>query len=211
MGVTEASRATVRGPGRRTVHVWWLGALLAIVIGVGAAFAFASAIDRTGPGTEEVGHAVPAFTLPPLQGRPPGLSSADLHGRVTILNVFASWCPACRAEHRHWMRVAATGTVPISGLNYKDKPANSAAWLKKYGDPYGAIGSDRSGRVAIDLGVYGVPETFVIDREGRIAYTHIGPVDRQALEETILPLVRRLQRQRPRAPRPGNQSISRSD
>jgi cytochrome c biogenesis protein CcmG/thiol:disulfide interchange protein DsbE len=108
------------------------------------------------------------------------------------VNVFASWCVACRAEHPLLMRLAEEGQVPIHGLNYKDQPQDAADWLDRLGDPYTRTGADISGRVAIDWGVYGVPETFVVGSDGRIAHKHIGPIDEKALQEEILPLVRRL-------------------
>jgi cytochrome c biogenesis protein CcmG/thiol:disulfide interchange protein DsbE len=138
---------------------------------------------------------VPQFSLPPVKGRTLGLSSADLVGEVSLVNVFASWCVACREEHPLFMQLKAGGDVPIHGLNYKDQPDNAARWLNVLGDPYTRTGADRDGRVAIDWGVYGVPETFVITKDGRIAHKHIGPITPKDIEQTILPLVRRLQQQ----------------
>jgi|TARA_R110002020_G_scaffold469794_1_gene695084 cytochrome c biogenesis protein CcmG/thiol:disulfide interchange protein DsbE len=138
---------------------------------------------------------VPDFALPPVKGRTLGLSSTDLKGEVSLVNVFASWCVACRAEHPLFMKLAAQGTVPLHGLNYKDQPDDAAKWLDSLGDPYTRTGADISGRVAIDWGVYGVPETFVIGADGRVAYKHIGPVSDEALNGTILPLVEELRRQ----------------
>lgn len=139
-----------------------------------------------------IGKPVPAFELLPVKGRTLGLSSADLRGGVSLVNVFASWCAACRIEHPLLMRIKAEGLVPIHGLNYKDKPDEAAAWLDELGDPYTRTGADLDGRVGIEWGVYGVPETFVIGRDGTIAYKHVGPVSPEALRETILPLVERL-------------------
>lgn len=142
-----------------------------------------------------IGRPVPVFSLPAVQGRPLGLSSADLKGEVSLVNVFASWCVACRAEHPLFMRLNADGVVPIHGLNYKDRPEDAARWLDDLGDPYSRTGADRDGRVAIDWGVYGVPETFVIGKDGRLAHKHIGPVTPDDLEKMILPLIRRLREQ----------------
>lgn len=138
---------------------------------------------------------VPEFALPPVQGRTLGLSSADLKGEVSLVNVFASWCAACREEHPIFMRLKAEGVVPIHGLNYKDRPEDAARWLDRLGDPYTRTGADRDGRVAIDWGVYGVPETFVVSKDGRIVHKHIGAVTPEALETTILPLIEKLRRQ----------------
>ena len=140
-----------------------------------------------------IGRAVPEFDLPPIEGRDDGLSSADLQGEVSIVNVWASWCVPCRVEMPLLVELAAQGTVPIHGINYKDAPDAALAFLNETGDPYSRIGADRSGRASIDWGVYGLPETFVIDAQGRIAYKHVGPFDRRSLERDILPVVRRLQ------------------
>lgn len=142
-----------------------------------------------------IGRAVPKFSLPPVKGRTMGLASEDLVGEVSLVNVFASWCVACRAEHPIFMQLARDKTVPIHGLNYKDAPDNAATWLNTLGDPYTRTGADRAGRVAIDWGVYGIPETFVVSADGTIAYKHIGAVDERVLREAILPLVERLRSQ----------------
>ena len=141
-----------------------------------------------------IGKPVPEFSLPPVKGRTLGLSSADLKGEVSLVNVFASWCTACRAEHPFLMDLKQKGVVPVHGLNYKDRPADAEQWLNELGDPYTRTGADITGRVAIDWGVYGVPETFVIDRNGRIAYKVIGPLTPQLLQDKVLPLIRELRK-----------------
>ena len=140
-----------------------------------------------------IGKPVPEFSLTPVKGGTLGLASADLRGEVSIVNVFASWCVACREEHPILMGIKEKGLVPLHGINYKDKPDDARAWLDEMGDPYTRIGADIAGKVAIDWGVYGVPETFVIDREGRIAYKQIGAVTPEILRDKIMPLVRKLQ------------------
>ncbi len=140
-----------------------------------------------------IGKPVPAFSLPPVRGRALGLSSADLKGEVSLVNVFASWCVACREEHPLLMQIRRDGIVPVHGLNYKDQPADAARWLDEFGDPYRRTGADLDGRVAIDWGVYGVPETFVVDRDGRIVYKHIGPITPTVWQRTLLPRIRGLQ------------------
>ena len=140
-----------------------------------------------------IGKAVPVFSLPPVKGRTLGLASKNLYGEVSLVNVFASWCVACREEHPVLMGLAARGKVPLHGLNYKDRPDDAARWLNTMGDPYTRTGADLDGRVAIDWGVYGVPETYVVGADGRIAHKHIGAVTREALDTTILPLVEKLQ------------------
>lgn len=142
-----------------------------------------------------IGKLVPPFSLPPVKGRLLGLSNTDLQGKVSLVNVFASWCVACREEHPLLLKLKADGVLPIHGLNYKDAPDDAARWLDSFGDPYTRTGADRNGRVAIDWGVYGVPETFVIGKDGRIAYKHIGPLTPESLNRTILPLIKRLDQQ----------------
>jgi cytochrome c biogenesis protein CcmG/thiol:disulfide interchange protein DsbE len=134
----------------------------------------------------------PAFTLPRLHQPEQTISAADMQGQVWLLNVWASWCVSCRAEHQVVTRFAATGVVPIVGLNYKDEPADARAWLGQLGNPYLASAMDRSGDVGIDWGVYGVPETFVIDKHGIVRYKHIGPITDQSVAEILLPLIRKL-------------------
>jgi cytochrome c biogenesis protein CcmG/thiol:disulfide interchange protein DsbE len=139
-----------------------------------------------------IGKPVPEFSLPPVKGRTLGLSNRDLKGEVALVNVFASWCVACREEHPLLMQLKAQGFVPIHGLNYKDRPDDAARWLDTLGDPYTRTGADLDGRVGIEWGVYGVPETFVIDRQGRIAYKQIGPITPDVLEKKLRPLIARL-------------------
>jgi cytochrome c biogenesis protein CcmG/thiol:disulfide interchange protein DsbE len=136
---------------------------------------------------------IPQFDLPALPGWDAGLASADVEkGGVSLVNVFASWCGPCRVEHPLLMDIAAQDMLPLWGLNYKDQPDDATRWLKQLGDPYTQIGSDLSGRVGIDWGVYGVPETFVVDAEGRIVYKHIGVLTRKDWDDKILPLIESL-------------------
>lgn len=139
-----------------------------------------------------IGSSVPVFDLAPVQGRVLGLSSADLQGQVSVVNVWASWCTECRKEHPLLMGFQERAGVPLHGINYKDRPADAENWLNELGDPYTRIGADLDGRVSIDWGVYGVPETFVIDRQGRIAYKRIGRLTEEELTKTVLPLINRL-------------------
>jgi cytochrome c biogenesis protein CcmG/thiol:disulfide interchange protein DsbE len=138
-----------------------------------------------------IGKPAPAFELPDLFGGPK-LTNAAFEGRVSVLNVFASWCLPCRVEHPFLMALAKDGKAQVLGLNYKDKPEDARNWLDQLGDPYTRTGADLNGRVGIDLGVYGVPETFVIDKQGRIVHKHIGAMDEKVLEKTILPLIAEL-------------------
>ena len=134
----------------------------------------------------------PAFSLPTLDAPEQKLSAQDLRGKVWILNVWASWCVACRIEHPLLVEFSKTGAVPIYGLNYKDKRDDAMGWLSKFGNPYTRSLSDTDGLVGIDFGVYGVPETFVIDKQGVIRLKQIGPVTPEVLRDEILPMVRKL-------------------
>ncbi len=135
----------------------------------------------------------PKLSLPPIDGDGPGLSSADLKDKVSLVNVWASWCPPCRVEHPILMRLSAEG-IPIYGINYKDKPADARKFLADLGNPFRAIGADRSGRAVIDWGVYGYPETFIIDQAGRIRYRHVGAIYPRDLDEKIYPILKELKR-----------------
>lgn len=135
----------------------------------------------------------PAFELPQLDDPQRNFSPGDLQGQVWVLNVWASWCVSCRAEHPLLLELARSGVIPLYGLNYKDRPVDARAWLRQFGDPYRLSVTDENGRVGIDYGVYGVPETYVIDRQGVIRYKRIGPVTREVMDRKILPLIRDLQ------------------
>lgn len=178
-------------PRRRISPLALLPVLIFAVLGAAFYWGLWNSDDRL-PSTL-IGKPVPEFTLPPIEGRTDGLASTDLVGAVSLVNVWASWCVPCRAENPLMVALAATGEVPIYGINYKDAPDKALAFLAELGDPFTRIGADRNGRVSIDWGVYGVPETYVIDATGRIAYKHVGPFNRQILDEKILPVVRRLQ------------------
>lgn len=138
-----------------------------------------------------IGKPLPAFALPAVRDGDVGLTTADLKGEPALLNVFASWCVACRVEHPTLMRLKAEG-VPIHGLDWKDEAVDGARWLAVNGDPYRLAGNDRTGRTGIDLGVSGVPETFVIDRTGHVRYRHVGAVTPEVWAQTIAPLMTRL-------------------
>ena len=193
--VAPGAVAAFRPSGSTRAWRWRRIALLAPLIAFAALVAAFAARLGTDPSlvpSPLIGKQVPAFSLHPVQGRQLGLSSENLRGEVSLVNVFASWCVACRQEHPVLVQLKSNGTIPIHGLNYKDKPADAAEWLDTTGDPYTRTGADLDGRVGIDWGVYGVPETFVIDAEGRIAFKQIGPITPEILDRTILPLVAKL-------------------
>lgn len=142
-----------------------------------------------------VGRAVPPFTLPAALENMPGFGDAELKSaqKPVVVNVFASWCVTCAAEHALLKRLAADG-VPVFGLNYKDRREDAAAWLAAHGNPYTAVGFDPAGRVAIDWGVYGVPETFVIAPGGTVRHRHAGPLTERDYDAVIRPLLTELQK-----------------
>ena len=133
----------------------------------------------------------PAFDLKPVLPGVPGLSTADLQGKVTLVNFFASWCVPCRAEHPLITELGERG-VRVVGINYKDRPDAAQAWLGALGHHYAAIGADLDGRAGIDFGVYGVPETYLIDKAGRIRFKHTGQMTREAIARDILPRIAEL-------------------
>ncbi len=142
-----------------------------------------------------VGKPAPAFSLPQLHESDQVFSPKDLTGKVWLLNFWASWCNGCKDEHPVLMQLAKSGDVPIYGVDYKDTRPEALAWLARWGNPYQLVAVDEAGRAGINYGVYGVPETYVIDKAGKIRYKQIGPVDQDVLEQKILPLVRELEQQ----------------
>jgi cytochrome c biogenesis protein CcmG/thiol:disulfide interchange protein DsbE len=142
-----------------------------------------------------VGKPAPEFTLPTLQNDAVKVSHSDFEGKVSLLNVWATWCVSCRAEHPLLMQLARQG-VTIYGLDYKDDREAAQRWLTRFGDPYVANAFDADGRVGIDWGVYGTPETFVIDQQGVIRHKHIGPLTEDAIQNKIIPLIQELEGKR---------------
>lgn len=138
--------------------------------------------------------AAPSFKLTQLHDAAKTIAPQDMAGQVWLLNVWASWCVSCRQEHPVLMELAKQGVVPILGLNYKDTREAGSGWLRQYGNPYQISAFDSDGRVGIDYGVYGVPETFVIDKRGVIRMKHVGPVTQQVIVEKFLPLIKELNR-----------------
>ena len=138
-----------------------------------------------------IGKPAPSFELPRLDGQG-SFSHTDLAGQVSLVNVWASWCVACRDEHPLFVELARRGVAPIYGLNYKDEEADAKRWLQAFGDPYTVSVVDRDGRVGLDWGVYGVPETFVLDRNGVIRHKVIGAINERIVREELLPLIDKL-------------------
>ena len=144
-----------------------------------------------------IGKPAPDFRLPQLHQPDVNFAPADLKGQVWLLNVWASWCVSCREEHAVLNEFAQAKRVTLVGLNYKDEPADARQWLAKLGNPYRLSISDREGKVGLDWGVYGVPETFVIDKKGVIRHKHIGPVDAKSLQDTLIPMIQSLNAEAP--------------
>ncbi|MEQ1774677.1 MAG: DsbE family thiol:disulfide interchange protein [Burkholderiales bacterium] len=168
--------------------LWPLGIFLVLVVFLGVGLTLN---PREVP-SPLIGKPAPPFQLPQLHDPDKTFSQKDVAGKVWLLNVWASWCAPCREEHPIWVDLAKANVVPIYGLNYKDKRADSIAWLQRYGDPYVLSVSDIQGRIGIDYGVYGVPETYVIDKQGVIRFKQIGPVTPAVLKDKILPLIAKL-------------------
>jgi cytochrome c biogenesis protein CcmG, thiol:disulfide interchange protein DsbE len=165
-----------------------------------AAF-FAVSLQRGDPNrlpSALIGKPVPPFQLPPVEllktgaADVPGFTQNELaKGKVTIVNVWASWCTPCIAEHPYLTELAKQSGAPLYGINYKDKPENARRFLGTHGNPFAAVGADSTGRTAIEWGVAGVPETFIVDPRGRIAYKHVGPITPEALARDLLPAIRK--------------------
>ncbi len=142
-----------------------------------------------------IGKQAPETVLPPVEGLVrdgapvPGLNSADFKGKLTLVNVWGSWCVPCRQEHPLLMEIAKDERIRLVGLNYKDKPENARRFLGELGNPFAAVGADRAGRSAIEWGVYGVPETFLVDQTGKIVYKHVGPFTAQSVRDDLMPAV----------------------
>ncbi|PSC06765.1 DsbE family thiol:disulfide interchange protein [Alsobacter soli] len=177
---------------------WFVALPLLVFAGLAALFfSQLDGSDKSRLPSALIGKPAPAFALPGLEGlqregQPvPGLSTADLKGRVTVVNVFASWCAPCREEHPLLLELAKTPGVRLVGINYKDQPENARRFLGALGNPYAAVGVDAAGRSAIDWGVYGVPESFVIAPDGTIAYKQVGPISPEALKGPLREAIQR--------------------
>ena len=193
-GVSEKSRPATPFSRRALL-------LLPALVAGGAGLGFFAMLRGIGTGEYDprgvpsalIGKAPPDFELPPLEGVGlPGLSDADLRapGRAVLVNFFASWCMPCVVEHPQLMRLAREG-VPVFGVAYKDQPADSRRFLERHGNPYARLGVDLPGRAAIDWGLYGVPETYLVDRGGVIRWRMAGPVTEETLRADLRPLLRR--------------------
>lgn len=190
-----APRVTPRQRGSLTFALLPLGVFVVLVL------VFYVGLYRGDPSnlpSALIGKPAPEFNLEPLEGlladevQLPGLATADLEkGRVSVVNVWASWCVPCRQEHPFLIKLSEDKTIDLVGINYKDQPGNARRFLGFLGNPYAAVGVDPNGRTSIDWGVHGVPETFVIDGKGTVVYKHVGPIGPRALEEKVRPAIER--------------------
>jgi cytochrome c biogenesis protein CcmG, thiol:disulfide interchange protein DsbE len=191
-GMTDGGTDAMTGR-RSASQGWWFLLPVGLFALLAAGFYIVLGIDSNVLPSALIDQPAPQFALPPLHEGQSGFATGDLQGHVSLVNTFASWCAPCRAEHRVLTKLAALKRVPIYGIDYKDKTEAARAWIAELGNPYTKIGAD-DGRVGIDWGVYGVPETFVIDRAGRIRFKHVGPLTEADVTRTILPLVAQLER-----------------
>ena len=169
-----------------------LGWTLAVFVALVALLAFGLRLNPREVPSPLIGKRAPAFELPLLMTPGKRFSERDMLGQVWVLNVWASWCPPCLVEHPVVTRVAKSGLAPVVGLNYKDARDEALPWLERNGNPYQLIAFDADGRIGIDYGVYGVPETYVIDRNGVIRYKHIGPLTADVVQQKLEPLLKQL-------------------
>lgn len=181
--------ATPQGNPRRR---WLVFIPLAVFFALAAVFLLQllSGRDNATIPSALIGQPAPETDLPPVEGLGlPGLDSSDFAGHVTVVNVWASWCAPCRQEHPLLMQLAGDDRFRITGLNYKDPPENARRFLGELGNPYSAIGADDNGRTAINWGVYGVPETFLVGRDGTVLFKHVGPLTPQSVARQLLPAI----------------------
>lgn len=164
----------------------------ALFVGLAAFLLYGLSIDKDVLPSALIDRPAPEFDLPPVSADIPAFSSEDLQGQVSLVNIFGSWCIACRYEHAFLMELQERGDVPIYGIDWKDTPEAGAEWLARFGNPYTAVGNDEKGRTVIDFGVTGAPETFVIDHEGRIRWRFVGPLSEETWERQFRPLIAQL-------------------
>ncbi|WP_072393604.1 DsbE family thiol:disulfide interchange protein [Hyphomicrobium sp. CS1BSMeth3] len=200
--MTDRTTDAPSAPRRRRLLI-----LVPLVLFGAMAVMFAFALTKGDPArlpSALIGKPAPALALTAIEGLQEGPRAVPLltsellqKGAVTVVNFWASWCLPCVEEHPLLIEIAQKASVPVLGINYKDAAANARRFLGRYGNPYAAVGADTSGRTAIEWGVYGMPETFILDGQGRVAYKHVGPITQDALERTILPTIARLRAGKP--------------
>ena len=181
-------------PAQKAALPAWSAAIPAVVLLViGGFFAFGLTRNPQELPSTMIDRPMPEFQLTRLTPERDALTNEDLLDKVSLVNVFGSWCSSCVLEHPQLQAIAESGLVALHGVDWRDPPGKGAAWLDRYGDPYQKVGVDSDSRLAIDLGVTGAPETFLVDREGRIRFKQVGPITPELWEGTILPLIRKLE------------------
>ncbi|MHC1547425.1 DsbE family thiol:disulfide interchange protein [Phyllobacterium sp. K27] len=181
--------------GKRNPIFAFLPLILFVILAAIFALQLASGRDESVIPSALIGKPAPNVSLPAVaglmkDGQPvPGLDPSKFKGQVTLVNIFGSWCLPCRQEHPLLMKLAQDKRIVLTGLNYKDKPENAVGFLDDLGNPYAAVGADLNGRAAIEWGVYGVPETFLIGRDGTIAYKHVGPFSEETIRTDLMPAI----------------------
>ena len=181
-------------PKRSPIRRLWVFFPLIVFLGLAAVFWSRLGYDASVVPSALIDKEVPPFDLEPIPGRDgKGLSSRDLKGRVSLVNIFGSYCVACRSEHSFLMTLKRRGGIPIHGIDWKEKnPMDGIAWLRRWGDPYTLAGSDPNSKAAIALGVTGTPETFIVDEKGVIRYKHVGPLTSKIWFARLKPIVEKL-------------------
>lgn len=184
----------VAPPASRPRMPAWMAVIpVAALLVIGGFFAYGLTRDPQAFDSGLVDRAMPDFQLTRLTPESPALENADLIGKVSLVNVFGSWCSSCVLEHPQLTAIAESGDVTVYGVDWRDPPGAGAAWLQRYGDPYAKTGVDGDSRLAIELGVTGAPESFIVDRGGRIRYKQVGPITPEIWNDTLLPLIRKLE------------------
>lgn len=185
---TEETQAT-----RAALPAWAALVPVAVLLVVGGFFAFGLTLDPKAIPSTMIDRPMPEFALTRLSPESEPLTNEDLKGKVSLVNVFGSWCSSCVLEHPQLTEIGKSGRVALYGVDWRDPPSDGAAWLTRYGNPYLKTGVDSDSRLAINLGVTGAPETFVIDRGGRIRFKQVGPITPEVWADTILPLIQKLE------------------
>lgn len=178
---------------RAALPAWAALIPVSVLLVVGGFFAFGLAHDPKAIPSTMIDRPMPAFKLTRLTQESEPLTNGDLKGKVSLVNVFGSWCSSCVLEHPQLTEIGRSGRVALYGVDWRDPPSDGAAWLMRYGNPYLKTGVDSDSRLAIDLGVTGAPETFVVDRGGRIRFKQVGPITLDVWTNTILPLIQKLE------------------
>ena len=191
MTMNSGSEGSVRGLPRWTAVI-----PVALLLAVAGFFGFGLTRDPSELPTMMIDRPMPEFSLQPLDETTPLLTTERLKGAVSLINIFGSWCVSCAVEHPFLMELSRKGLVNLHGVDWREEAAEGKAWLDRHGNPYQSVGVDADSRLAIDLGVTGAPETFVVDRDGRVRFKQVGPITPEVWKDTLQPLIRELEAQK---------------